>query len=64
MECTLMYVSFSARRCALQLVVRIALLFGAIKAGVVLYEFVVPEEHRLKYKYRHHGHESDHGGHH
>ncbi|CAB3397559.1 unnamed protein product [Caenorhabditis bovis] len=40
---------------------RIALLLGVIKAGVVAYEFAVPEEKRLHYKYRHHG---NHGEHH
>ncbi|CAI4222898.1 unnamed protein product [Auanema sp. JU1783] len=40
---------------------RIALLLGIVKAGVVLYDTVIPEEKRLHYKYRkQHGHGHDH----
>lgn len=41
---------------------RIAVMIATIQAGVMLYEFLVPEEKRLKYKYRD-KHEDGHGHH-
>ncbi|KAK5967056.1 hypothetical protein GCK32_010962 [Trichostrongylus colubriformis] len=44
---------------------RFAALFAGIYAAVAVYEFVVPEENRLHYKYRNkHGHGEGHGEHH
>ncbi|VDM61970.1 unnamed protein product [Angiostrongylus costaricensis] len=43
-------------------VFRIVLLISTIQVGVWVYEFVVPEEKRLKYKYRA-KHEEGHGHH-
>ncbi|CAI2354402.1 unnamed protein product [Caenorhabditis sp. 36 PRJEB53466] len=48
----------------LKVVWRLALLFGIIKAGTVVYDFAVPEEKRLQYKYRHHGHHGHDDAHH
>ncbi|CAJ0585968.1 unnamed protein product, partial [Mesorhabditis spiculigera] len=44
---------------------RMALLAAIVKVSCLVYEFVVPEQKRLHYKYRHHGHHDDghHGGH-
>ncbi|KAK6052754.1 hypothetical protein COOONC_09742 [Cooperia oncophora] len=48
----------------LKAIFRLTALLCTIKAGVVLYEFAVPEEKRLHYKYREkHGHGEDHGHH-
>ncbi|CAI5453194.1 unnamed protein product [Caenorhabditis angaria] len=44
----------------LKVVWRLALLLGIINAGVIAYDFVVPEQKRLHYKYRHHGHHDEH----
>ncbi|XGW02391.1 hypothetical protein V3C99_014431 [Haemonchus contortus] len=43
---------------------RLVLAFAIIQGAVSLYEFVVPEEKRLHYKYREkHGHDEGHGHH-
>ncbi|CAD6193469.1 unnamed protein product [Caenorhabditis auriculariae] len=39
---------------------RLALLLGTVQAGVILYEWLVPEQKRLQYKHRHHGHHGEH----
>ncbi|PIO60866.1 hypothetical protein TELCIR_17627, partial [Teladorsagia circumcincta] len=48
----------------LKAIFRLVALVCAIKAGYSLYEFVVPEEKRLQYKYRNkHGHGEGHDHH-